>query len=217
MRNFPDRQSLPYPAALPCLLLISRTFFSFFVAIVAIFIQCQCRPLDFHQDRTTREWSTTYIAGNQLCRKRGELSNQGSDLGNCCAKEPTPQERESNNQPGKPSHGKLLGLTEINGRFIIWVGLTRRAEIVIFRIFCKPACHLLECRLIPWRRFGTLAASIVIDESNAKKFQSVHCPKHCFLREWVFKFHEAEKRPKNAEHEPTQKNGVITTAEASRK
>ena len=52
---------------------------------------------------------------------------------------------------------------------------------------------------MPSGRFGTLAARIVINESDAEKFQSLQWPDYCFLREWVFKFPEAVKRLEKAD------------------
>ena len=63
---------------------------------------------------------------------------------------------------------------------------------------------------MPSRRFGTLAARIVINEKDAEKFQSLQWPDYCFLREWVFNFQEAEKRPKKADQNVN--SDVQTTA-----
>ena len=125
----------------------------------------------------------------------------GSNLGNCSSEGPNPQERKNNDSDQKPSHGKLLGANRIKRKVFYLGGIDPKCgnEDIDISEFCKPVCELLECRLMPSRRFGTLAARIVINEKDAEKFQSLHWPDYCFLREWVFNFHEAEKRPKNAD------------------
>ena len=114
----------------------------------------------------------------------------------------------------KPSHGKLLGANRIKLKMFFMGGIDPKCGNEDISELCKPVSELLECRLMPSGSFGTLAARLLINESDAEKFQSPQWPDYFFLREWVFKFPEAEKRPEKADQNVN--SDVQTTATQQR-
>lgn len=87
----------------------------------------------------------------------------------------------------KKPHGKLLGAVRVKRSVYFLGGINPECTKEDVQDFCSASsCPVLECKVMPSRRFGTVSARLVIAESNAEKLEALSWPENCFLRRWKF-------------------------------
>ena len=82
--------------------------------------------------------------------------------------------------------GKLMGATRIKKTVFYLGGVSPECSAEDIHSFCDSHCSLIDCRMLPSRRFGTQAARIVVQEDYATILEAMEWPQHLHLRKWNF-------------------------------
>ena len=82
--------------------------------------------------------------------------------------------------------GKLMGATRIKKTVFYLGGVSPECSAEDIHSFCDSHCSLIDCRMLPSRRFGTQAARIVVQEDYATILEAIEWPQHLHLRRWNF-------------------------------
>ena len=109
-------------------------------------------------------------------------------------------------QPKKPL-GKLLGAERVKKQVYFVGGINPDCTSEDIENFCRPHCPLLQCRIVPSRRYGTQAARLTVAESNGQLLETLSWPTHCYIRRWNFQTsqsHSASDRRPPAQDEATR-------------
>lgn len=88
---------------------------------------------------------------------------------------PSKLQRQQNKTENKPL-GKLVGAARIRKRVYYLGGISPECSAEDIQNFCDPGCRLIECRMLPSRRYGTQAARLVVPENPEIKLESLDWP-----------------------------------------
>ena len=105
--------------------------------------------------------------------------------------------------PDKP-YGQLVGAERIKKRVYYVGGISMNCSSDDLKSFCKGNnCNVLDCRMMPSRRHGTLSARLVVDEASTSDIEKMSWPSHIFVRPWDFDLDRfSRRRHENAESRP---------------
>ena len=132
--------------------------------------------------------STTTTCDTALQLDADAEANDCKDDGNWMKKGrrlPSKLQRQQNKTENKPL-GKLVGAARIRKRVYYLGGISPECSAEDIQNFCDPGCRLIECRMLPSRRYGTQAARLVVPENPEIKLESLDWPPNLYLRRWNF-------------------------------
>lgn len=86
----------------------------------------------------------------------------------------------------KPALGRFLGAKRVRKAVFYLGGVDPNCTSEDLANFCKEKCRIMECRMMPSRRAGTIAARIVVEMEHAEKLHTVEWPEYVYLRPWSF-------------------------------
>ncbi len=85
-----------------------------------------------------------------------------------------------------PGLGKLLGAKRVKKQVFYLGGVSLECSAEDITSFCSSHCTLLDCRMMPSRRTGTLSARLIVSSDDSDVMQSIDWPEHVYLRKWKF-------------------------------
>ena len=125
---------------------------------------------------------------------------QGQTIGETATATPnewlTQSNRRRKRKAGKPAKresslarvplGKLCGAQRITKSVYYVGGMNPQCTAEDLRSFCSEFLEVIDCRVMPSSRYGTVAARLVVRGEDAHKTESINWPEHVFARPWKF-------------------------------
>ena len=152
---------------------------------------------------------------------------QGQTIGETATATPnewrTQTDRRQKRKAGKPAKresslarvplGKLCGAQKITRSVFYVGGMNPQCTAEDLRSFCSEFLEVIDCRVMPSSRYGTVAARLVVRSEDAHKAESINWPDHVFARPW--KFSPTNNRtPSDRQHDPNEER-TLTESLAS--
>ena len=108
----------------------------------------------------------------------------------------TQSNRRRKRKAGKPAKresslarvplGKLCGAQRITKSVYYVGGMNPQCTAEDLRSFCSEFLEVIDCRVMPSSRYGTVTARLVVRGEDAHKTESINWPDHVFARPWKF-------------------------------